>query len=145
MGDWVFGCDVCQTVCPWNIRFSDIQAGQVFQPHEEIARPVLREALRLTPQEFNRKFKHSPILRAKRLGYLRNVCVALGNRADPENVPALLAVLAGETEPLVRGHAAWALGRTGTLPARAGLENALSNETDPWVKAEISGALLRSG
>jgi epoxyqueuosine reductase len=78
VGDWVFGCDVCQQVCPWN-RFADPSGDPALSPRPEQARPELRPALALTPEAFNQKFRGTPIQRAKRSGYLRNVAVALAN------------------------------------------------------------------
>ncbi|MFZ5881888.1 MAG: tRNA epoxyqueuosine(34) reductase QueG [Chloroflexota bacterium] len=104
MGDWVFGCDVCQQVCPWN-RFAP--AGDpVFEGL--IPLRTLTEDLALTPEAFNRTFKDSPVKRAKRRGYLRNVSVTLGNRGGESALPALEAAL-DDPEPLVRKHAAWAI------------------------------------
>lgn len=140
-GDWVFGCDICQMVCPWNLRFAKPEGDPALAPRPGIPRPVLREELRLTPQEFNRKFKGSPIQRARRRGYLRNVAVALGNQQDTSTVHDLAETLLNEPEPLVRAHAAWALGRINTLLARQTLEKALRQEPDPQVANEIRSAL----
>lgn len=140
-GDWVFGCDICQMVCPWNLRFAKPEGDPALAPRPGIPRPVLREELRLTPQEFNRKFKGSPIQRARRHGYLRNVAVALGNQQDTSTVHDLAETLLNEPEPLVRAHAAWALGRINTLLARQTLEKALRQEPDPQVANEIRSAL----
>jgi epoxyqueuosine reductase len=104
MGDWVFGCDVCQQVCPWN-RFAkegDPVFGEENPPH-----PLTGELL-ITKQEFNLRFKRSPVKRAKRRGYLRNVAVALGNTADMHALPVLQNALNDE-EPMVREHAQWAI------------------------------------
>jgi epoxyqueuosine reductase len=111
MGDWVFGCDVCQAVCPWN-RFAAPEGDPAFSPGPEVALPVLNHEIHLSSQEFNAKFKRSPVKRAKRRGYLRNLAVALGNRADPDAIPALEEAAAG-AEPLVARHAAWALDQIG--------------------------------
>jgi epoxyqueuosine reductase len=108
-GDWVFGCDICQMVCPWN-RFAAPEGDPAFRPREDTYHPRLIQELELTPKEFNHKFKDSPILRAKRRGYLRNVAVALGNEGNPEDIPALDKALKG-AEPMVREHAAWAIER----------------------------------
>jgi len=107
MQNWVFGCDVCQQVCPWN-RFAAQEGDPAFSPRETIPLPVLTEELSLTFETFNRKFKGSPIKRAKRRGYLRNVAVALGNSGDPSALPALEQAL-NDSEPLVREHAEWAI------------------------------------
>ena len=107
LGDWVFGCDVCQMVCPWN-RFAMQTVDEAFSPRPDVPRPILIHELELTPEAFNRKFKNSPVKRAKRRGYLRNVAVAAGNSGDENTIPALEN--AGEdTEPLVQEHADWAL------------------------------------
>ncbi len=140
MGDWVFGCDVCQAVCPWNLRFALPQGDPALAPRAGVPRPVLREEMRLTPQEFNRKFRRSPILRAKRRGYLRSVAVALGNQADPATIPDLAETLHTEPEPLVRAHAAWALGQFQHPGARLALEKALHREPDEPTRAEIRSA-----
>jgi epoxyqueuosine reductase len=99
-----------------------------------------RPLVALIEQEFRRRFRGSPILRAKRRGFLRNVAVALGNIGNAEAVPALLQALTDE-EPLVRGHAAWALGRIGTAEALAGLHRRLGNEKDAHVRSEIEKAI----
>ncbi len=141
MGSWVFGCDVCQQVCPWNLRFAGTPPDAALAPRSQAPTPNLAEEIELTPQAFNRKFKGSPIQRPHRRGYLRNVAVAMGNLADPALVPPLARALEGDAEALVRGHAAWALGRTGTHQAREALDRALKRETDETVLAEIRNAL----
>lgn len=141
LGDWIFGCDICQMVCPWNLRFAHTNGDPALAPRQGAARPVLRSELRLTPQEFNRKFRGSPLLRAKRRGYLRNVAVAIGNQANPDTIPDLAETLTGEPEPLVRAHVAWALGRMRHRRARQALEQALTVEPDSTVRAEILAAL----
>jgi epoxyqueuosine reductase len=141
IGSWVFGCDICQIVCPWNERFSLLEGDPAFAARPGLPRPDLRQELALSPEEFNRKFKGSPVKRAKRRGYLRNVAVALGNARDASAVPDLERVLREELEPLVRAHAAWALGQIGTEAARSALQAALQSETDPDVLAEVQRAL----
>jgi len=107
LGDWVFGCDVCQMVCPWN-RFATEMVDEAFSPRNDVPRSNLIRELELTPQAFNRKFKNSPVKRAKRRGYLRNVAVAAGNLGDKGAIPAL-ETAKEDIEPLVREHADWAL------------------------------------
>jgi epoxyqueuosine reductase len=149
LGGWVFGCDICQTVCPWN-RFAPRA------PAGGLTLAQLLADLRLTPAGFNQKYRASPISRAKRRGYLRNLAAALGNARRAEAVPALIAVLQGEAEALVRGAAAWALGQTLSAPedapggevrdaARAALESALEREPDADARAEMAAALERLG
>ncbi len=106
MQDWIFGCDLCQQVCPWN-KFSPPEGDASFRPHAGSPRPDLIHALAFTPEAFNRQFKHSPIQRAKRRGFLRNVAIALGNIGD-ESALAALDRASGNSEPLVQEHAQWA-------------------------------------
>ena len=94
----------------------------------------------MTSEAFNRKFKNSPLKRAKRRGYLRNVAVALGNLGDPAAAPALAQAVLSDPEPLVRGHAAWALGRIGGESARQALAQAAQSESDAYVLDEIRRA-----
>ena len=104
IGNWVFGCDVCQMVCPWN-RFAD-QADPAFEAKSPFH--PLTEELTLSTQEFNQRFKRSPVKRAKRRGYLRNIAVALGNTGDMLALPVLQNALSDE-ERIVREHAEWAI------------------------------------
>ena len=99
----------------------------------------------LTEEEFRRRFRGTPVLRAKRVGLQRNACVALGNLGDPAAIPALSLALTTNAEPLVRGHAAWALGRLGTREAEDTLKGALAAEAETGVLTEISMALAAVG
>ena len=145
IGDWIFGCDLCQEICPVNARPAapDPDALAAFGPPIE-ARPRLEELLTLDDAAFQPRFRESALWRTRRAGLLRNVCIALGNVADRGSVPALAGALA-DPEPLVRGHAAWALGRLGGTAARAALEGALSREADAWVRDECGLALQACG
>jgi epoxyqueuosine reductase len=140
VGEWVFGCDVCQQVCPWNKRFASPEVDPVFAPRAGMPWLDLGQVLTLTPQDFNRLFKDSPLKRAKRRGLLRNAVVALGNQADPASIPALAGTLLSDPEPLVRGHAAWALGQIGGEAPRRALRLAIEMETAPMVQEEIRRA-----
>ena len=104
IGNWVFGCDVCQMVCPWN-RFAG-EGDAAFGDDDPVH--SLTEELSIAPQEFNQRFKGSPVKRAKRRGYLRNVAVALGNTGDRHELPVLQRALHDE-EPIVQEHARWAI------------------------------------
>jgi epoxyqueuosine reductase len=139
VGDWIFGCDICQEVCPWN-RKAPVSDEPAFRPRSGFSLPELIPLLSLTQEEFSARFKGSPIKRAKRRGLLRNVAVALGNSGDRAAVPALAAAL-HDQEPLVRAHAAWALGRLGGPAALKALVDARSGEDDPMVEEELTLAL----
>jgi epoxyqueuosine reductase len=106
IGDRVFGCDDCLEVCPWN-RFARQSSVKEFQRREL---PPLTEFLSWDEARFREFFRGTPIERIQRRGFLRNVCVALGNIGDPSALPALRRAL-DDPEPLVREHAAWAIGR----------------------------------
>jgi epoxyqueuosine reductase len=106
VGNWVFGCDICQQVCPWN-RFAG-EGDPAFGDQNPL--PALTEELLISPAQFNRRFKRSPVKRAKRRGYLRNVAVALGNIGDMHALPVLQKALDDE-EPMVREHVTWAIGK----------------------------------
>jgi epoxyqueuosine reductase len=141
IGNWVFGCDTCQTVCPWNKPSRLERNSSPLQIQEKCLSLNLHEELLLTPKEFNRKFKNSPISRARRRGYLRNVAVAIGNLALPESVNHLNKILNDEVEPLIRLHAAWALGRINNNPAREVLYSKSREEENPEVLNELIYAL----
>lgn len=144
MGAWIFGCDVCQDVCPWNAA-GEADARPEFRPRsEEDVAPSLPELLALDDEGFRRRFKGTPVLRTKRRGLLRNAAVALGNHRDPRGTPALAAALL-DPEPLVRGHAAWALGEIADAAARSALETSRARETDPFVREEIETAIAGGG
>ena len=149
MGNWIFGCDLCQDVCPPNLR-PGVPAHEEFRPGAADPAPEQDDAspgspeliplLTISPEEFRRRFGRTPVKRAKREGLQRNVAVALGNSGDRAAVPALARVLR-EAAPLVRAHAAWALGRLGGADAASALRSALANEEDSEVRAEIEAAL----
>lgn len=139
IGNLIFGCDICQEVCPWNSKAVPT-VEPAFQPRDGNLAPELLSLVGMTQQEFSRRFKGSPIKRAKRRGFLRNVLVAIGNWRAQRAVPALEGALA-DHEPLVRGHAAWALGRIGGETAKRILQTRLTVETDQDVITEIQDAL----
>jgi len=123
MGDWVFGCDICQVVCPWNKPGAEVPSilGELL-PREELLGIDLIEELGLSQAEFSARFKGSPIKRTKRRGYLRNVAVVLGNLKDPAALPVLVTAL---EEALIL------------------LKNRTTTEVNPEVLLEIRGAIIK--
>jgi epoxyqueuosine reductase len=138
IGSRIFGCDDCQEVCPWN-RFAVKTQDPDFAERPEQQTPELIPLLFLDANAFRARFQGTAILRAKRSGFVRNVAIALGNLGDRRSVEPLSRALAQDPDPLVRGHAAWALGRIGG--AEAALQSAARRETSQDVLAEIRAAL----
>ncbi|MGH7682172.1 MAG: tRNA epoxyqueuosine(34) reductase QueG [Candidatus Eiseniibacteriota bacterium] len=138
VGTRIFGCDDCQDVCPWN-RFATPTANPDFAARPEQQTPELIPLLDLDNPGFLDRYQGTAIRRAGRDRFVRNVAVALGNLADPRAVPALSQTLRGDASPMVRAHAAWALGRIGTEAARAALHAA--RDESPDVRREIDYAL----
>ncbi|HEY0603046.1 MAG TPA: tRNA epoxyqueuosine(34) reductase QueG [Herpetosiphonaceae bacterium] len=143
MGNHIYGCDVCQEVCPWNQRWGQFTSEPAFTPRAGIVAPELLDLIGMTDEEFRTHFKGSPIKRTKRRGLLRNVAIALGNWGDPQAIPGLVGAL-NDHEPLIRGHAAWALGRIGGSAAREALIERRAIEDDSWVREEIALALAET-
>ena len=109
IGDRIYGCDDCLTACPWN-RFARESGETAFAMRDSVAGMGLADFLNLDDEQFRRLFRKSPVRRIKRRGFLRNVCVALGNTGAPADIPALQkAVL--DPEPLISEHARWAIQR----------------------------------
>jgi epoxyqueuosine reductase len=139
MSNMIFGCDICQEVCPWNQNASKSSESGL-RPRPENVAPELIELMKLDQSAFKKRFHKSPIKRTKRRGLLRNVAVALGNWAHESAIPALSLGLQ-DPEPLVRSHAAWALGRISASQAKINLKAAKTTEKDPSVLEEIEAAL----
>jgi epoxyqueuosine reductase len=137
LGNRIYGCDICNEVCPHNSpKFVQLTSEEAFWPRQGVHGTRLIELMGMDQAEFSRRFKNSPVKRAKRRGLLRNVAVALGNWGSPEAVPVLAAAL-NDAEPLIRGHAAWALGRIGTEAALQALRGRAEVEAEGWVREEI--------
>jgi epoxyqueuosine reductase len=140
IGDWLFGCDICQDVCPWNRRAAKKLAHSTVHPFPGPLRNSLHELLELSDEAFRERFGRTALWRARRRGLLRNAAIVLGNQGAPEAQDALARALV-DREPLVRGAAAWALGRISTTQAIQTLVNCLEAERDPEVRSEIQCAL----
>ena len=139
MGNWVLGCDICQEVCPWN-RAAAVGTEEAFEPRAGLSAPQLATLMRLDRTGFNQLFKGHAAKRPKRRGFLRNVAIALGNSGSRAAVPPLVDALV-DAEPLVRGHAAWGLGRLGGPEALRALRAAAATEECDEVREEIAVAL----
>jgi epoxyqueuosine reductase len=135
LGNWIFGCDICQEVCPWNG-----DATRVARVNSDLA-PSLAELMELNDDQFRQRYGKTAVRRTKRRGLLRNAAIALGNSGNPAAVPVLGHTLENEREALVRAHAAWALGRFDDGGARRALQTAQIRERDPLVRAEIDVAI----
>ena len=141
MGDHIFGCDICQIVCPHNAKTASRMHPEFAARAAVGSRPALLALLNISEDEFRQRFAGSPIKRTKRRGLRRNVAVALGNLKDPSAVPGLSSATADDDDPLVRGHAAWALGQIGGDAAREALRVRLALEQETDVREEITAAL----
>jgi epoxyqueuosine reductase len=141
LGDWVFGCDVCQEVCPYT-KAVTADAEPAFAPRTiDNAYPSLQALLSLSQDEFISMYAGTPVTRAKRRGLARNAAVALGNVGSDEDIPALIDAMTNHDEPLVRGHAAWAVGKIGGKNAQSALESSLKTDLDRSVREEARIAL----
>jgi epoxyqueuosine reductase len=170
IGDWLFGCDICQQVCPWNrLKSSDLSSATTFasphptdetpspfqhqprsqtpladlQPVDELRPCSLIELLSLDNEAFRKRFQHSPLWRPRRRGLLRNACIVLGNQCALDAQPILIERLSDQ-EPLIRGAAAWALHQLATPTALASIQERLKVEQDPYVIEELSNTLSPS-
>ena len=151
LGEWLFGCDVCQEVCPWNRHAREGEApaepgsagaspSQVFSPRPDNNPLDLIPLFELDDAAFRARFRHTPLWRPKRRGILRNAAIVLGNRTAPAALPALVRGL-NDDEPLVRGACAWALGRFPQASAAEALRDRRETEPDAEVRGEIDAAL----
>ena len=138
MKNWIFGCDICQEVCPVN-NIAATTSEPAFQ-RSSLDNINLLDVLRLDEERFKNKFSGTPIMRTKLSGLKRNACIALGNSRDKSSVSELSKCLVEDLQ-LVRGHAAWALGQIGGLNVLNILKEASFHETDKWVLEEITLAI----
>lgn len=138
LGDWAFGCDICQDVCPWN-RKAPAGREPELEARPEWTNPDLIGWLDRDPAEFARALKGTALARSKRSGLVRNAALVLGGRGVSEAVPSLIGRL-GDADPVVRGASAWALGRIGSASAVPALM-AAREDPDPIARAAIGRAL----
>ena len=137
VGEWVWGCDLCQVVCPPNEQ-ARVSGSVTFQPVDATtAAPDLVELLQLKSAEYKRRYRKTAMGWRGAAVLRRNAAIALGNRLDRSTVPALARALAHDPHPMVRGAAAWALGRIASLPAVAALRTAARLEQERSVREEI--------
>jgi len=141
VGSWLLGCDICQDVCPWNRRAVE-SSEPAFLPSQGMNTVELRELFGLNEDGFRDRFRQTSLWRPRRRGVLRNAAIVLGNQRDESAVPALIQGLA-DTEVIVRGASAWALGQCSGKAAQAALQHREPIEEDPEVCREITAALRR--
>ncbi len=137
IGEWLFGCDVCQQVCPWN-RFAKPSQEAVLAPvYEQIELVTL---FRMSDEDFRIRFRRTPMWRAKRRGLLRNAAIVMANRPGPNAIEGLLLGL-NDHEPLVRATSAWALGQLQETVTVQPLQERFLIETDPSAIEAIQEAI----
>jgi len=139
LGDWLFGCDICQEVCPWNSR-APLSREAACAPRKDSNPIDLIGLFDLDDAAFRERFRHTPLWRPKRRGILRNAAIVLGNRPTLQAIPALIRGL-NDSEPLVRAACAWALGRYPQPAAHQALVLRRDIESDSDVRREIEAAL----
>jgi len=137
--DWLFGCDICQEVCPWNQRFA--QTKDDSNKKEALTALNLSELLDMDEEQFSKKFNERPIKRTKRVGLIRNASLILSNNRSDEAFEALSKCLEQDLDPIVRAHCAWAIGQTKHKLAYKTLKKAYESEKDLLVQKEILDAI----
>jgi hypothetical protein len=139
LGNWIYGCDICQNVCPFN-RFATPANAEFFKGSLDFMAPSLLDLLSLDEAGFTERYKNSPIKRLKRSRFLRNVSVATGNWGSVTAVPPLINLL-NDPDPYLRGHAAWALHQIDDASAKTALQQALPTENNDEVRRELIGEI----
>lgn len=143
LGDWVFGCDVCQEVCPYTGGAKPVDDPDVMPASLENAYPPLSWLLEMTESEFRLVYRHTPVVRTKRRGLARNAAIALANIGNESDAPILQGALENHDEPLVRGHAAWGLARLIGTEAIPALDRQRLIDPEESVRSEVAFALER--
>jgi epoxyqueuosine reductase len=141
IGDWIFGCDICQEVCPWNVRFGLPTSDPAFQRRPTLADPRPEPFLELQAENWKEVIGAPALERPKRRGLVRNASIVAGNQGLHDAVDPLHRILLDDDDPITRSHAAWALGRISSPEAREALLSARSSEPDVEVVTEIDAAL----
>lgn len=139
IGEWVFGCDLCQDVCPWN-RKAPRSNEAAFEPQPDLHPADCVAILQMNCEQFQQRFAQSPLGRPGFDGLRRNAAIVLGNRGDESAIPALIEAMQ-DTSPLVRQSAAWSLGQLSGATSQQALAARLEIETDPDVRGELLDAL----
>jgi epoxyqueuosine reductase len=142
MGDWMFGCDVCQEVCPWN-RFAPPASDPLFEMLEEWRKLDPVSLLQLTEEEFDQRFRETPLHRTGRGAILRNAAIVIGNQGSQATADAVgqLEASVNDDSPLVRGAAAWALAELRAVGSVSVLRKRMACEPDAEVLGEIERAV----
>lgn len=139
IGEWLFGCDLCQDVCPWN-RKAPTSSMPAFQPQSDLDPADCIAILRMTREQLELRFAKTPLERPGHEGLRRNAAIVLGNRGDASAVPALIDALTDDS-PIIRGAVAWALGQQRNSHSIAALTARIAIETDACVRAELQAAI----
>ncbi len=140
IGDHLFGCDICQEVCPWN-GSDEMSSDPVHRTREVYRRLSPIDLLSFDHRRYVEVFQKSAMKRAKLRGLKRNAAVVVGNCGQREDVEPLMEAFVDEEEPLVRGHIAWAIGRLGDAESRRWLAWFQSDEEESYVRDELSAAM----